>query len=52
MKKYINIEIDKKDCKGIYLYANSELKKITKAKDADAIIDINYTLQCKSKNFD
>lgn len=49
MKKYINIEIDKKDCKGIYLYANSDLKKITKSKDADAIIDINYTLQLRTK---
>jgi integrase len=49
LKRYINIEIDKKDCKGIYLYANSELKKITKAKDADALIDINYTLQLRTK---
>ena len=49
MSRYINIEIDKKDCKGIFLYADSDLKKITTTKQADLLIDTNYKLQLQTR---
>jgi len=49
LKRFISIDISKKDCKGIYLYANSDIKKITVLKQANSLIDINYKLQLRTK---
>ena len=46
MSKYISVNISSKDCKGIYLYADSDIKTIDSVKVADKLIGTDkYKLQ-------
>ncbi len=48
MYKYVNIKIPNKDCKGIYLYCDSD-KVITTSKSADKLIGDSFKLQLRTK---
>ncbi len=49
MGKYISVDISNKDCKGIFLFSNIDLKKITSAKEANKIIGRTFKIQLRVK---
>lgn len=49
MGKYISVNIANKDCKGIFLFSNIDLEKITSAKEANKIIGRTFKIQLRVK---
>ncbi|WP_424687352.1 MAG: tyrosine-type recombinase/integrase [Halarcobacter ebronensis] len=49
MGKYVNIKILNKDCKGIYLFTNADIKIITDPKEATKILTNPFKLQLRTK---
>ena len=49
MGKYINIKILNKDCKGIYLFTNSDIRCITDPKEATKLLTNPFKLQLRTK---
>ncbi len=49
MGKYINIKIPNKDCKGIYLFTNSNISCITDSKEATKLLTNPFKLQLRTK---
>ena len=49
MDKFVSINIDKKDCKGLYLYCDTESKSINTADEATKLIGIIFKLQLKTR---
>ncbi|MCT7467888.1 tyrosine-type recombinase/integrase [Aliarcobacter cryaerophilus] len=49
MERFVNINISNKDCKGLYLYCDSELKSIDTAKDAAKLIGTTFKMQLKTR---
>ncbi|WP_265734126.1 hypothetical protein [Poseidonibacter lekithochrous] len=44
MGKYINIKIPNKDCKGIYLFTNSDIRCIRDSKEATKLLTNPFKL--------
>ncbi|NVJ53780.1 MAG: site-specific integrase [Campylobacteraceae bacterium] len=49
MGKYVNIKILDKDCKGIYLFTNADIKIITDPKEATKLLTNPFKLQLRTK---
>jgi integrase len=49
MNKIINVNIVNKDCKGIYLFTDSDVKEITSIKQANSLIGSTFKLQLKTR---
>lgn len=49
MEKYVNIKILNKDCKGIYLFTNADVKIITDPKEATKLLTNPFKLQLRTK---
>ena len=49
MGKYISIDIGNKDCKGMFLFTNTDLKTITSTKEANKLIGRTYKIQLRVK---
>ncbi len=49
MGKYINIKILNKDCKGIYLFSNTDASCITDSKEATKLLTNPFKLQLRTK---
>jgi len=49
MSDYISIEIANKDCKGMFLYCNTELKKIKNTSEANKLITKTFKIQLRTR---
>jgi len=49
MSEYVGIEISNKDCKGMFLYCSTDLKKITTASEANKLISKVFKIQLRVK---
>ena len=49
MNKYISIEIPNKDCKGMFLECDADLKKITSVKDANKLVGKKFKIQLRTR---
>jgi len=49
MNQYIGIEIPNKDCKGMFLFCETDLKKITSVKEANKLIYKTFKIQLRVK---
>ncbi len=49
MNKYISIEIPNKDCKGMFLESDANLKKITSTKEANKLVDRKFKIQLRTR---
>ena len=49
MNDYISIDIPNKDCKGMFLYCDTELKKITTTSEASSLIGKTFKIQLRTR---
>lgn len=49
MSKYISIKIPNKDCKGMFLLADSDIKNIASTSEADKLIDKTFKIQLRTR---
>ena len=49
MSGYIKINLEKKDCRGLYLLSDASVKCITDAKDGSKLIEDTFKIQLRTK---